>query len=139
MQTIKTVGDLKRVLSVYDDALPLEFVSGAQVLSLGTDMQIARVVRDDMPAVLRVELHQAEAVKPSASWVAHAYPLQQIAIELQGRRDSRREDITGQLAEVADRLAQGDLRGESSDDDFGYRFRVVEASSGPSYFDQPAN
>lgn len=139
MQTIKTVGDLKRVLSAYDDALPLEFMSGAQVLSLGTDMQISRVVREAVPEVLRVALHQAEAAKPSASWVAHAYPLQQITIELQGRRDSRREDITGQLGDVANRLAQGDLRGECSDDDFGYRFRVIEASSGPSYFDLPAN
>jgi hypothetical protein len=139
MQTIKTVGDLKRVLSVYDDALPIEFANGVQALSLGTDMQIARVQCEGQPSALRVELHPAVAVKPSASWLAHAYPLQQITIQLQGRRESRREDIAGQLDEVANRLVQGDLRGEVSDDDFGYRFRVVEQSGGPSFFDEPAS
>ena len=75
---------------------------------------------------------------PSKEWIAHAYPLQQITVQLQGTRSSAREDIIAQLEEVTARLKNGDMQGTSHDDDFGYRFDVEPTSLGPSFFDEPA-
>ena len=69
------------------------------------------------------------------SWIAHAYPLQQIRIELQGTRHSGRSAVIDQLETVLARLRAGDLAGGVDDDDFGYRFSVDVASPGPSIFD----
>lgn len=73
-----------------------------------------------------------------ASWIAHAYPLQQIRIELQGTRHSDRAAVIDQLETVLARLRDGELSGGVDDDDFGYRFVVDGNSAGPSFFDGPA-
>ena len=71
------------------------------------------------------------------SWVAHVYPLQQIRVELQGTRHSDRAAIIDQLETVLARLRAGEQMGGVDDDDFGFRFIVDGASSGPSIFDSP--
>jgi hypothetical protein len=43
---------------------------------------------------------------PDQAWIDHAYPLQQIVVQLQGRLRSTREDIISQLEEVTKRLKQ---------------------------------
>lgn len=70
--------------------------------------------------------------------VAHAYPLKQLTIKLQGTRFSDKEAILSQLETVLTRLKAGDTVGHDHDDDFGYAFEYVPASSGPSFFDAPA-
>lgn len=72
------------------------------------------------------------------AWIEHAYPLQQITVQIQGTRHSERQTVIDQLEEVLARLRQGEEVGEDYDDDFGYRFAVDSASSGPSFFDSPA-
>lgn len=71
-------------------------------------------------------------------WTKHAYPLQQITIQLQGTRHSSRDDVIDQLEAVLARLKKGELEGSSHDDDFGYQFQVQPAAPGPSFFDAPA-
>jgi len=44
-------------------------------------------------------------------WNEHAYPLQQISIQLQGTRHSDRTAIIDQLETVIARLRAGDVRG----------------------------
>jgi len=73
----------------------------------------------------------------SDAWVKHAYPLQQIVIQLQGTRHSYREAVIAQLETVLARLRAGEKKGSVHDDDFGYAFEVIEASMGPSFFDKP--
>jgi len=74
------------------------------------------------------------------TWVKHAYPLQQISIRLQGTRHSDKDAIIRQLETVIARLKAGDSSGQDHDDDFGYTFDYVAASSGPSFFDEcPCN
>lgn len=75
---------------------------------------------------------------PNQEWIEHAYPLQQITIQLQGTRHSDRTAIVNQLENVLARLRAGEPQGEDHDDDFGYRFTSVERSPGPSFFDEPA-
>jgi hypothetical protein len=75
---------------------------------------------------------------PNQSWIAHAYPLQKITVQLQGTKHSSRESIIGLLETVLSRLRLGDLTGQDHDDDFGYRFIVEPASAGPSFFTDPA-
>lgn len=70
-------------------------------------------------------------------WVEHAYPLQQIEIQLQGTKHSSREDIINQLEKVLGRLRAGDVSGCDHDDDFGYQFKVT-AQAQASFFDEPA-
>lgn len=70
-------------------------------------------------------------------WIAHAYPLQQITIRLQGARHSDKAAIIAQLETVIARLNAGDTMGQEHDDDFGYAFESVECVAGPSFFDKP--
>lgn len=72
------------------------------------------------------------------NWIAHAYPLQQVTIKLQGTRHSDKAAIVGQLETVLARLKAGDTAGQDHDDDFGYAFAYVGAAPGPSFFDEPA-
>lgn len=74
----------------------------------------------------------------SKEWIKHAYPLQQITIQLQGTRRSDQADIINQLENVLTRIRKGDVFGEDHDDDYGYRFVVDQASQAPSFFDSPA-
>ena len=74
----------------------------------------------------------------SEEWIAHAYPLQQVTIKLQGTRHSDKAAIIGQLETVLARLKAGDKAGQDHDDDFGYSFEYAVASPGPSFFDEPA-
>ena len=71
-------------------------------------------------------------------WIEHAYPLQQIIIQLQGTRHSDRAAIVSQLETVLSRLRAGEAQGEGHDDDFGYRFTCIEKLTGPSFFEEPA-
>ena len=89
-----------------------------------------------------LDVDDAQASSPAcsdtqhdSSWIAHAYPLQQIRIELQGTRHSDRSVVIEQLETVLARLRAGDLAGRVDDDDFGYRFSVEVVSSGSSIFD----
>lgn len=71
-------------------------------------------------------------------WMAHAYPLQQITIKLQGTRHSDKNVIISQLETVLARLKAGDISGHDHGDDFGYAFDYVGEVSGPSFFVEPA-
>jgi hypothetical protein len=71
-------------------------------------------------------------------WKAHAYPLQQVTIKLQGTRHSDRESIVRQLETVLVRLRSGDIAGEEHDDDFGYTFTYSPVVNSASFFDEPA-
>lgn len=60
------------------------------------------------------------------AWKLHAYPLQLITIELQGTRHSTNNNLLSLLEDVTERIKNGDIAGESSDDDFGYRFSLSD-------------
>lgn len=70
-------------------------------------------------------------------WVGHAYPLQQITIQLQGARHSDKTEVIEQLESVLARLKAGDIAGCAHDDDFGYRFEY-QARVDSSIFDEPS-
>lgn len=72
------------------------------------------------------------------SWIAHAYPLQQVVIRLQGTRHSSKAAIVAQLETVLARLKAGDTSGQEHDDDFGYDFEYAASVPGPSFFDEPS-
>ncbi|WP_208607054.1 MULTISPECIES: hypothetical protein [Delftia] len=74
----------------------------------------------------------------NAAWIEHAYPLQQVAIHLQGTRHSHRHEVISLLEAVLSRLREGEIAGEEHDDDFGYRFSVASETHGPSFFAEPA-
>lgn len=69
-------------------------------------------------------------------WIAHAYPLQQLTIKLQGTRHSDKAAIVNQLETVLARIKAGDTSGQVHDDDFGYAFEYVPVVPGPSFFDE---
>lgn len=77
-------------------------------------------------------------VESNENWRANAYPLQQVAIFLQGTRHSDRTSLIDQLQTVVARLQAGDMDGTEHDDDFGYCFKVDPASEGPSFFHGPS-
>jgi hypothetical protein len=70
-------------------------------------------------------------------WEQHAFPLQQVTVQLQGARHSDRQAIVAQLEIVLVRLRLGEIRGHDRDDDFGYRFKVENSVNGPSFFQEP--
>lgn len=73
-----------------------------------------------------------------ANWIAHAYPLRQISVLLQGTRHQEKDDIINQLETVLSRLRSSDLSGCHHDDDFGYSFDV-SLGNGSSLFRKPLN
>lgn len=73
---------------------------------------------------------------PGADWVAHAYPLKQLTIELQGTRHASRSDLLRTMQVVIARLEDGHVSGCSHDDDFGYRFEYDQATERPSIFNE---
>lgn len=75
----------------------------------------------------------------SESWHAHAYPLQQITIKLQGTRHSNKDDVIDLLETVLARLKSGDTSGHHHDDDFGYAFEYNGTAEGPSFFELDAS
>lgn len=60
-----------------------------------------------------------------------------IKIELQGTRHSNQADLLSKLKEVIARIESGDTDGESSDDDFGYKFIVTSATNTSIFGDEP--
>lgn len=82
-------------------------------------------------------LSEAAGNQPSPDWKAHAYPLQQVVIKLQGTRQSSRMAIVNQLEIVRSRLQVGEAKGSEHDDDFGYAFKYERAVDGPSFFNEP--
>lgn len=80
---------------------------------------------------------QFEQVHPNGArleWAMHAHPLKQITITLQGTRHSVLDDLLHQVPEVVRRIQAGDMQGEASDDDFGYKFQVSKSSQDRSVF-----
>jgi len=71
------------------------------------------------------------------TWIAHAYPLQQVTVKLQGTRHSAKSHVIEQLETVLARLKKGDTFGQDHDDDFGYVFEYVQATHDSSFFDEP--
>lgn len=92
--------------------------------------------RSDFPRPWPVKSEMTSAT--NQDWIQHAYPLQQITVQLQGTRHSKRENIITLTETVLERLKRGEMQGEDHDDDFGYRFNVDPSSLGPSYFNKPA-
>ncbi|MGQ3054526.1 MAG: hypothetical protein ACT6S0_22310 [Roseateles sp.] len=82
-------------------------------------------------------LSERAPAQPSPDWKAHAYPLQQVVIKLQGTRRSNKTAIINQLEIVRSRLQVGEAKGSEHDDDFGYSFTYHYAVDGPSFFDEP--
>ncbi|EKT4478419.1 hypothetical protein QEL91_004146 [Pseudomonas putida] len=74
----------------------------------------------------------------SKSWVEHAYPLQQITIQVQGTRHSTCASLIYLLETVISELKAGKSSGTQHDDDFGYSYSYVTDSLGPSFFDEPS-
>lgn len=70
------------------------------------------------------------------NWIAHAYPLQQLTIQVQGTRHSTTDSLITQLETVISELKAGRFSGTQHDDDFGYAFNYVSDSPGPSFFDE---
>jgi hypothetical protein len=56
------------------------------------------------------------------SWQNQAYPLQLMTIQAQGTRQASREMLIEMLEKGLARLKSGEIDGEESDDDFGFRF-----------------
>jgi len=74
----------------------------------------------------------------SQRWIEHAYPLQQITIQVQGTRHSTSASLVYLLETVLTDLKAGKDSGTYHDDDFGYTFSYVPDSPGPSFFDEPS-
>ncbi|WP_052504165.1 hypothetical protein [Pseudomonas oryzihabitans] len=71
---------------------------------------------------------------PTQEWIDHAYPLKQLTIKLQGTRHSDTSDIIKLLESVVAQLKAGETAGSVQDDDFGYAFKFLKESPGPSFF-----
>jgi len=93
--------------------------------------------REDFPRN-RGLFNQEPPSMQNSSWIAHAYPLQQVIIKLQGTRHSDKASIIRLLETVLTRLKSGDVTGYEHDDDFGYIFEYQAVSTSPSFFDEPA-
>ncbi|WP_339534591.1 hypothetical protein [Pseudomonas hunanensis] len=72
----------------------------------------------------------------SKSWIAQAYPLQQLTIQVQGTRHSSTDSLITHVETVISELKAGRSSGTQHDDDFGYTFNYVSDSAGPSFFDE---
>jgi hypothetical protein len=70
------------------------------------------------------------------AWIEHAYPLKQVFIQLQGTRQSSREEVVELLETVVAKLKAGHTTGGDNDDDFGYFFEYRDDVPGPSLFDE---
>lgn len=57
--TINTVADLKKVLSVYDESLPIKFFADGKAVRLGTDLSVFAVIQPNTvrPLCVMIELH----------------------------------------------------------------------------------
>lgn len=135
----------KEILQTSETAQRLVIPEGvtAKVLSAAHGRGVAFIFDDGSELTVgKVNIEHAAwappAISADQSWIDHAYPLQQITVQLQGTRHSDRNAIIAQLETVLARLRAGDLSGQDHDDDFGYRFNVDHASEGPTFFDGPA-
>ena len=81
---------------------------------------------------------QSLDVAENPQWVAHAYPLKQLLIKVQGTRHHEKHALIGQLEDVIERLKKGDVIGHDHDDDFGYSFEYKEEATEPTFFKIPA-
>ena len=61
-------------------------------------------------------------------WKNHAYPLKAIQIQLQGTRHSDITDMLASLKRVKECVERGDKTGQNDDDDFGFKFTLLETS-----------
>lgn len=92
----------------------------------------------DGSTVRFIEVGEPDVSTVPSAWIIHAYPLQQVRIELQGTRLSDRQAIIGQLETVLARLRAGDHDGSEHDDDFGYRFTVTSAATASAFGSESA-
>lgn len=92
-----------------------------------------------MGSARECEVVYAEVVRekgPSTSWIAHAYPLQQITVFIQGNPDSSRESMLNQLQTVQNRLREGDDWGSVMDEQVRYAFTYKRKAPGLSLFQE---
>lgn len=110
----------------------LELVKEAEALSnYALDGEVTDVFDQRLPPVIEELGEDVERVQ--AEWRAHAYPLKQITICLQGTRWSDKNRIINQLEGITERLRSGDIEGHDHDDDFGYSFAFI-ADGDASFF-----
>lgn len=127
-------------------AVPYDIDQVLQIIeSYGLDVEmdesrVAEILAGSPFAVEGGEI-RFEAIRlrgATKKWAAHAHPLKTITIKLQGTRHC---DVPGMLSELdvaVQRISAGELKGERSDDDSGYKFVVEHQSQGPSIFgDKP--
>lgn len=57
--SIKTVADLRKALSAYDENLPVKFIADGRAVRLGTDLSIFSVLdaRTPQPTCVVLDLH----------------------------------------------------------------------------------
>lgn len=79
----------------------------------------------------------SNASSRATAWRAHAYPLKQVIIKLQGTRHSDEKHVINQLETVMRRLHAGERKGCEDDDDFGYTFSVDVEATGDSFLGPP--
>lgn len=75
---------------------------------------------------------------PHTNWMAKAYPLKLMSIQAQGTRHCSRAEVIAHLETALDRLKKGEIQGEMSDDDDGYRFIEVQEMD-RSIFNAPSS
>ena len=114
----------------------LDFLDASGLNLARDEVQVAGIIAGipfEMDgAAMQFEQVRSNGAKPD--WAMHAHPLKQITIRLQGTRHSEPEIMLQHMEEVVGRIKGGEVRGESSDDDFGYEFSVELRSNKPSIF-----
>ena len=127
-------------LATHEDVADFLDACGIQQESQRWHAALAGVPIDvDASTVRFIEVGQPDVSSVPPAWIIHAYPLQQVRIDLQGTRHSDRQAIIKQLETVLARLRAGDDAGSEHDDDFGYRFAVTTAASSSVFGDETAS
>lgn len=114
----------------------LDFLDASGLDPSRDEAQVAGIIAG-LPFEMDGAAMQFEQVRSNGAkigWAMHAHPLKQIIIKLQGSRHSEPEIMLQQVEEVVGRIKCGEVQGESSDDDFGYKFSVDLRSDNPSVF-----
>lgn len=136
---VERAGQRSHSLATPEDVADFLNACGIQPESQRWDAAMAGVPIDvDDSTVRFIEVGQPDVSTVPPAWVVHAYPLQQVRIELQGTRHSDRLAIIEQLETVLARLRAGEHEGSEHDDDFGYRFSVTSAATASVFGSEPA-
>lgn len=127
-------GQVSSIPCTFDQML--EYLSACGIDPCRDEAKVAGVIAG-IPVELDGAVMQFEQVRINGAkiaWAMNAHPLKQINIQLQGTRHSECEIILQQIQEILGRIKRGDVQGESSDDDFGYKFAVDLQTENPSIF-----